>query len=414
MSEELLVNEAQKAELEKIEKIRVSLEKIANKKSKFLFCVPESQSPTASVYEIYFHATVVKNMGYEVLILVEKGDYVVPTWIEKELTDHKHTSMADPKLTVGPEDVMVIPDIYSNVMEQTKNLPCVRIGLLQSADYMTSALIPGTDWTAFNIHDVITTSPTLKEWLETFYGLGKYNIRTYNIGIPDYFEKTEVPQKPIISVIGRNANEISKLVKLFFAKYPQYSWVTFDPMLTKSKPPQPMRRVDFAKRLQGNFAAVWIDRIASFGTFPLECMKAGVIPICLKPDIMPEYMIERDADGKGVKVVEGAGVWTENFYDLPVLIGEVLVKFLDDAIKPELYETMSKIASKYNQKDSETRLVEIYNDVINQRVALLSGAINPPQPPVIPTTPVASINELPVDAPTQTVDILLPPVSEEK
>ena len=414
MSEELLVNEAQKAELEKIEKIRVSLEKIANKKSKFLFCVPESQSPTASVYEIYFHATVVKNMGYEVLILVEKGDYVVPTWIEKELTDHKHTSMADPKLTVGPEDVMVIPDIYSNVMEQTKNLPCVRIGLLQSADYMTSALIPGTDWTAFNIHDVITTSPTLKEWLETFYGLGKYNIRTYNIGIPDYFEKTEVPQKPIISVIGRNANEISKLVKLFFAKYPQYSWVTFDPILTKSKPPQPMRRVDFAKRLQGNFAAVWIDRIASFGTFPLECMKAGVIPICLKPDIMPEYMIERDADGKGVKVVEGAGVWTENFYDLPVLIGEVLVKFLDDAIKPELYETMSKIASKYNQKDSETRLVEIYNDVINQRVALLSGAINPPQPPVIPTTPVASINELPVDAPTQTVDILLPPVSEEK
>jgi hypothetical protein len=128
---------------------------------------------------------------------------------------------------------------------------------------------------------------------------------------------------------------------------------------------------------------------------------------------MPEYMIERDETGKGIKVVEGAGVWTENFYDLPVLIGEVLIKFLDDAIKPELYETMSKIASKYNQEAAETRLVEIYNDVINQRVALLSGAINPPQPPVIPTTPVALINELPVDAPTQTVDILLPPVTEQ-
>ena len=407
MSEELLNNEAQKAELEKIEKIKVSLNKIAEKKSKFLFCVPESQSPAASVYEIYFHATVVKKMGYEVIVLVEKGDYVVPTWIEKELTNHKHISMADPKLTVGPEDVMVIPDIYSNVMEQTKNLPCVRIGLLQSADYMTSALIPGTDWTSFNIHDIITTSPTLKEWLETFYGLGKYNIRTYNIGIPEYFEKTEVPQKPVISVIGRNANEISKLVKLFFAKYPQYSWVTFDPMVTMSKPPQPMRRVDFAKRLQGNFAAVWIDRISSFGTFPLECMKAGVIPICLKPDIMPEYMIERDETGKGVKVVEGAGVWTENFYDLPVLVGEVLVKFLDDAIKPELYETMSNIASKYTQEASEKRLIEIYNDVLNQRVALLNSAINPPQPqPVVPTAV--------IDVPTQTVDILLPPVTEEQ
>ena len=58
-----------------------------------------------------------------------------------------------------------------------------------------------------------------------------------------------------------------------------------------------MRRIDFAKRLQSNFAAVWVDRISSFGTFPLECMKCGTIPICLKPDIMPEYMIERDEKG---------------------------------------------------------------------------------------------------------------------
>src|ERR1035437_2189484 len=107
MNENLLNDEAQKAELDKIEKIKISLDKITNKKSKFLFCVPESQSPTASVYEIYFHATVIKNMGYDVVILVEKGDYVVPTWIEKELTNHKHISMSDPKLTVGPEDIMV-------------------------------------------------------------------------------------------------------------------------------------------------------------------------------------------------------------------------------------------------------------------------------------------------------------------
>ena len=130
--------------------------------------------------------------------------------------------------------------------------------------------------------------------------------------------------------------------------------MTFDPMLTKSKPPQQMRRIDFAKRLQGNFAAVWVDRIASFGTFPLECMKSGVIPICLKPDIMPEYLLERDDNGVPVKTVEGAGVWTDSFYDLPVLIGEVLVKFLDDSISQELYESMEKIASKYNQADAES------------------------------------------------------------
>ena len=376
MSEELKVS-AEQAEIEKIEKIKSGLDKLVNKKSKFLFVVPESQSPVASVYEVYFHATVVKNLGYNVVVMVEKGDYVPPSWIEKELTNHDHMSMADPKLTVGPEDIMVIPEVYSNVMEQTKNLPCMRVGLLQSVDYMVSSLIPGTDWTSFGIQDVITTSQSLKEWLETFYGTGKYDIKTYNIGIPEYFERTDVPKQPVISVIGRNANEISKFVKLFFSKYPQYNWVTFDPMVTKSKPPQPMRRVDFAKRLQQNFAAIWIDRISSFGTFPLECMKSGTIPICLKPDIMPEYMIERDEEGNPLKTVDGAGVWTENYYDLPVLAGDVLVKFLDDAILPELYDTMEKVASKYNQLDSETRLVEIYTDLAKKRITLFENALQP-------------------------------------
>jgi len=376
MSEEIKLT-AEQAELEKIEKIKVSLDKLVNKKSKFLFVVPESQSPVASVYEIYFHATVVKNLGYNVVIMVEKGDYVAPTWIEKELTNHPHMSMADPKLQVGPEDIMVIPEVYSNIMEQTKNLPCLRVGLLQSVDYMVSSLIPGTDWQSFGIQDVITTSQSHKEWLETFYGENKFEIETYNIGIPEYFERTKVPQQPVISVIGRNANEISKFVKLFFSKFPQYNWVTFDPMVTKSKPPQPLRRVDFAKRLQNNFAAIWIDRIASFGTFPLECMKSGTIPISLKPDIMPEYMIERDEEGNPLKTVEGAGVWTENYYDLPILVGDVLVKFLDDAINPELYDAMETIAAKYNQRDSETRLVEIYSKLAEKRKVLLEGALTP-------------------------------------
>ncbi len=111
----------QQSELEKIEKIKNSLDKLINKKSKFLFFVPESAAPAASIYEIYFHATVVKGMGYDVTMMVEKGDQTAPSWIEKELTDIKHVQMSDPKITVGPEDVMVIPEVFTNVMEQTKN-----------------------------------------------------------------------------------------------------------------------------------------------------------------------------------------------------------------------------------------------------------------------------------------------------
>lgn len=373
----VLNDEAQKAELEKIEKIRLSLDKVNNKESKFLFFVPEAQNPTASVYEIYFNATVVKGMGYKTYIMTENEEYEVPKWIDSEISDHEHISMVGSKLSVGPEDIMVIPEVFSNVMEQVKDMPCTKVGLLQSVDYMMNGLVPGTDWSSFNVSDVITTSKTLKEFVETFYGKSKFDIQVYNPGVPEYFKRTDEPQKPIISVVGRNPNEVSKIVKLFFSRYPQYSWVTFDPMLTKSKPPQQMRRKDYAERLRGNFAAIWVDRISSWGTFPLECMKSGVIPIGLVPDITPEYLIERDENGDAFKMKENIGIWTDNFYDIPLLTGEVIIKYLDDTIGDELYDNMEKIASEFSHENSVKQLVDVYNNLIEKRKQLFLSAIEP-------------------------------------
>lgn len=379
MSEEILNNEAQKADLEKVDKIKKSLEKIEKKESKFLFCVPETDKPNASVYEIYFNATIVKKMGYNVVVLTEKEEYEIPQWVDSELTDHKHSPMNGNNLTVGPEDIMVIPEVFSNIMEQTKNLPCHRVGLLQSVDYKMNALVPGTDWRSFGINDIITTSNTLKEFIETFYGKNKFNTHVYNPGIPDYFERTDEPQKPIISVIGRNPNEISKIVKLFFSRFPQYSWVTFDPMLTKSKPPKPMRRKDFAKRLRGNFAAIWVDRISSWGTFPLECMKSGVIPIALVPDIIPEYLTEKDENGEVSKMKENSGVWTNNLYDIPILTGEAIIKYLDDNLGDKIYNKMGEISSQYTMENAEKQLTSNYNMIIEKRKGMFQEAINNPE-----------------------------------
>ncbi len=373
---EIINNNLNDVNTEKLSMVMESLNKLNNKKSKFLFCIPESQNPVASVYELYFHATVVKRMGFDVYILVENDGYKIPDWIETELTDFKHLPMTNTGLNVGAEDFIIIPEVFTNVMEHVKTLPCHKIAFVQSLDYMYNSLLPGIDLSLFNIRDIITTSQILKETLENFYGVNKFNIYTYNIGIPDYFKKSDLPQKPIISIIGRNPNEISKFVKLFYSKYPHYNWISFDPMLTKSKPPQQMRRIDFANRLRENFAAVWIDRISNFGTFPLECMKSGVIPICLLPDIVPEYIIERNEENKPVKIKDNVGIWTNNFYDLPIITGELITKFLDDNIEQSIYTEMDLVASKYTQEESQKMLIDLYTSFINQRKMLFESALN--------------------------------------
>lgn len=358
------------------EKVSQIIDTIKTKKNKFLICIPDVSIPNSSVYELYFHATVLKEMGYEVKLLVEKDDYIIPNWIDFELTEHNLISMSNPKIKVGPEDVMIIPEVFSNIMEQTKNFPCLRIGLLQSFDYMLNALIPGSDWGSLGINNVITGSDMLKEYFMEYYNRTYYSIKSYNVGIPEYFKKSDKPQKPVISIVGRNQNDIAKFVKLFYAKFPQYQWITFDPMLTMSKPPQPMRRVDFANRLKENFAAVWIDRISSYGTFPLECMKSGVIPIGLMPDIVPEYLIAYNENGEKYLSLDNTGVWVNNFYGLPEKVGELILKFLDDAIPSDFYDEMIKKGEAYSQSKSKEKIKQIYNEFLEERIQQLSESLN--------------------------------------
>lgn len=375
MTNELINKEVKDAEIEKINKVKKSLENLNNKKSKFLFFVPRTVNPSASVYEVYFHANVVKNMGYETKILTDSVDYEIPYWIEDNLTSLPHESMENVRLTVSPEDVLIIPEIFSNVMERTINLPCIRIGLLQSIDYMMNALVPATDWSNFGINQIITTSNNMKNFVEEYMGKNKFNISVYDVGIPDYFSYNNELKRPVISVVGRNPNEISKLIKLFYSKYPQYSWVTFDSMITESKPPRALRRNEFADRLRKNFAVVWVDRISSFGTLPLEAMASGTIPIALLPDIIPEYIVEEDKNNNKI-FIENSGVWTKDFYALPILIGDVLTKFLDDTISDEIINKMKEISLKFSQKKSSEQLKTIYQSFLDERAKVLKNAID--------------------------------------
>ena len=360
---------------DQIDKMKMSIAKLKNSQSKFLFFVTKSTNPSASMYEVYFHANVVKNMGFETIILTDEDEYEIPYWIDEDLTKLEHQPMSKAKLNVGPQDVLVIPEIFSNVMEQTKTLPCIRVGLLQSIDYMMNGLVPSVDWSSFGISKVITTSDSLKNLVEEFFGRDKFDVKTYDIGLPEYFYNDDAPKRPVITVVGRNPNEISKLIKLFYAKYPQYGWVTFDSMITESKPPRSLTRKEYADRLRKNFAAVWVDRIASFGTLPIEAMASGCIPIGLVPDITPEYLLEEDEDGKTV-YAENSGVWTADYYSLPTLIGDTLTKYLDDTIEDDVYEKMKTISDKYSQKNSSVQISKIYKDLIEERIVTLEKAIS--------------------------------------
>lgn len=349
-----------------INKLKENINNIKNKKNKFLFFIPEITEPAASIYEIFFHAHIMKKEGYDVKILVDGDNKEKPYWIEDEILDVDIELASEVKLKVGVDDVVVIPEILTNVFEQTKNIPSIRVGLLQSVDYMLNALLPGGTWKQFGVNNIITTSKRVKNLVSSVMG-NNYNYYTYDIGIPSYFKNKVVNKIPTIPIVYRNQNDITKVVKMFYLKYPQYSWISFDGMVYENDTTKQLSRKDFAEKLDKSFAAIWIDKISSFGTFPLECMKCKTIPIGIIPDIFPEYL---DVEDKTF------GYWSNNIYEIPDMIANAINNYLEDTkLMDKIIKEFDYFDNKYTQENSEKQIVEIYSDLLNKRMIILEEQI---------------------------------------
>lgn len=330
---------------EKLEKILFNIE---NKKSKFFFFIPNIQTPNSTMYQVYWNANVIKEMGYESIILTESdGEYIKPYFVDSELMNIKHTTVSN-KITIGPEDFLIIPEIFTNVMEQLKNFTCEKIVLLQSLDYALHALTPGVQWSDFGITKVLTVSNAMINMVHDFFG-EYYNIKKYDIGISDLFKSKNVLKKPIISFVSRNGNDITDVIKLFYLKYPQFRFVTFQEL-------SGLDRDTYAKKLKDSFACIWVDNISTFGTAPLECMKAGTIPIGLTPRIEHEY------------IEDFTGIWVYDLFKLPDMIGTILTKYLEDDIPVEFYDKMEEVSSRYTEENSKNTINTVYNEFISERV----------------------------------------------
>lgn len=354
---------------DKFVKLKDAIENIKTKKSKIFFVGLESTTPSASVYELYFHAKTMKDQGYDVRMLLPDSEYVVPDWIENELTDITHEQVEEGKISMSAEDIIVIPEMHSAAMEQTKNLPSMRIVLCQSIDYVINSLPPGVDWKTFNINDVIVTSTRMGDMLKSMFGK-QLNVNEYKLGIPEYFQPTEKPKRLVFSIFGRTPADITKVVKMFYLKYPQYRFITFESMTTTTKPPRELSRPEFAKKLERNFAALWIDRISSYGTFPLECLKVGTIPVGIRPDMIPPYIINDDNSMR-----DNSGIWCDDLLLLPDLMYSAINKFLEDVIPDETYADMKAIADEHSVENAKNQIIGIYDKYLLDRLAVMEKAL---------------------------------------
>ena len=352
---------------EKNAQVLEAIKKIENKEFSIYFFVLDSKgNPIGELIYIYEHAKTLRDNGINAVILTEKNDYTgVGEWLGEEYAQIPHVSVESQTLRVGPQDFLIIPEIFANIMDQTKQFPCKRIIFSQSYDYILEILNLGAKWTDYNIKDCVTTTEKQKQYIsELFQGI---NIDVVPIGIPDYFKPTDKLQKPIVALSCRDPRDTTKIVKSFYLKYPQFKWVTFRDL--KGLP-----RTSFAQILSESCLGVWVDQTAGFGTFPIEAMKCGVPVIGRVPHMVPEWMEQEVPDGQDKSLKEN-GIWTYDTLRIPDLIATFIRLWLEDNVPSEVYEKMEDTPTKYTMKQMNSSIMEYYNKQINARIAELSNSI---------------------------------------
>jgi len=290
------------------------------------------------------------NNGFNPIILHEKTDYTsVGNWMGSEYSEKiPHRSIEGQNLEVSPEDFIVVPELFGFVMNQVTKLPCGKIVLCQAYDHILETLQPGENWSQLGFFKCITTSETQKEYLENVMRNISYDIVTPSIS--DVFEKQKFPPKTIITVHTRDHRDTVNLIKAFYARFPQYRWITFRDMRGLSES-------EFANAMKESFCSVWIDSTSGFGTYPLESFKMGIPVIGLVPNLQPEWMDENN------------GIWINNQNMFVDVIADFIQNWLEDNISPIIFEEMEKTILKFSDKSKfELDVVNLFNNMINTRL----------------------------------------------
>ena len=341
-----------------IEKLKESLSKLENKDFQILFLTPDVKgTPRASIAEIYNHVKELINLGYKASILHEKNDYTkVGPWLGEEYDNLPHSSIEEVggQLKVGPQDFMIIPELFGNVLQQIEKMPCKKIILAQSYDYILDMLPPGASWSTYGVNSFITTTETIKQEINKLFPLTTGYI--VNPSIPSYFKNEDKLKKPIIAIMCRDDRTTSKIVKSFYLKYPLYSFVTFRDIKN-------MSRQDLAGVLNDYFLSVWVDETSSFGTFPVESMKCGTPVIGKVPMIQPEWISEKN------------GVWLFDELQIPEAIAIFCKNFFEDLEDTELLNEMKTMDSKYSEKEQSKQIKEVYTQIFADRISELKTNI---------------------------------------
>lgn len=341
---------------ENIEKLETALERLINNDNVIYFLVYDTKNNTrAAIKHIYDMALTLKTNGFNSKILVEDKTYKgVSHWLGDTYSSLDVVTIKDDKIEIKIDDVLIVPEYYSNALEQLSGIRCTKVMLIQQKEYMFETLPIGSRWSDYGFDRVITTTQAAKEYILEYFPETLVYIIPPIIG--EQFKPNNAPKKPIIAISCRDRGIHRKLISEFYLKFPQLRWITFRDMVQ-------MTYDDFAASLSECFVSVWVDDESTFGTFPLESMKCNVPVVGKIPTTEPDWLGEN-------------GMWTYDIHKLSEILGTFVLAWIEGVeLEDEVISKMKETLLPYETEITKNNIISIFNSFKNKRIETIEKAL---------------------------------------
>lgn len=348
----------------------------------YFFIVDSKNVPNGNMNYIYRMAKALHDKNYNVTMCYQLDDEYSPgelaeieqkgmvpddmkrfvgvgEWLGEEYAELPHMNIRKEEWRIGPSDFLFIPEVFSSFMYETfkNHIPCKRYVILQNYGYVTEFIPFGAQWITYGIDHVITNTKANADLINGVFPYTKEHTTIIPPYIDGYFRKPVKAKKLIVNIVSKNSDDINRIIKPFYWKYPVYQFVSFEDL-------RGLPEKQFAERLKDGAITIWLDETTPFGYAGLEAIRCGNIVIGQIPKIIPDWMTDNN------------GVWFSDINDVPEILSKVVATLIEDEVPEEMQKAMDETANLYSYEEYEKNIDNFMEGAINERIEELKAIIN--------------------------------------
>ena len=345
----------------------------------FFFIVDSKNVPNGNMSYIYRMAKALQDKGYKVTMLYQLDDEYSPgelaeieqkgmipddmkrfvgvgEWLGEEYASLPHMNIRKEEWKVGPSDFLFIPEVFSSFMYETfkNHIPCKRYVILQNYSYVTEFIPFGQQWITYGIDHVIANTEANAQLINSVFPYTTEYTTIIPPYIDGYFRKPVKAKKLIVNIVSKNPDDINRIIKPFYWKYPVYQFVSFEDL-------RGLPEKEFAERLKDGSVTIWMDETTPFGYSGVEAIRCGNIVIGKIPNIIPDWMTDNN------------GVWFNDINTVPDILAKVIGTLLSDEIPEEMQNAMDETSKLYSYEEFSKNIDNFMESAIKERIEYLTS-----------------------------------------